>query len=473
MFLVQLSTRIEKLFNNFLNMTKIQSINPFTEEINWEFELLDENQMNAKIDLAHQSYLQWKIVPKSEKKKLFLNLAQIIEDDINVLAKLQTIEMGMLYTASMNGLLWTAKLIRWFANNFEQILAPTEFDSEWFQWQIMYDPLGVIFWIGPWNFPFNQILRAAIPNILAWNTTVYKHASNVPLCAMKIEELFLKAWFMEGVYINLPIPSSLSEKVLSNPKIAWVNLTGWEWAGRAIWALSWYNLKPSVLELGWNDAFVVCDTDNLNSIIDSAVAGRIKNGGQACNSSKRFIVTEQYYDVFCEKVAKKMSHLILWDPLDEKTQLQPLSSEKLLLEVDAQVQKSIQDGAKLLTWGKRIERKWFFYAPTVLKDVIPWVASYDEEIFWPVMSVIKSKDLSDSIRIANDSSFWLCACVYWDNHLQVREVASKIEAGIVFINSPASSKASLPFGGVKKSWYGKENWPDWLLAFTNKKVILY
>lgn len=454
-------------------MKKIQSINPFTEEINWEFETLDEAEIDSKIDLAHFAYLSWKMTSNDEKRELFLNLAKVIEDDILEIAKLQTIEMWMLYSNSVNWLKSSSTLIRWFANNFIKILAPTEIDLDWLKWITMYDPLWVIFWIAPWNFPYNQVLRAAIPNILAWNVVVYKHASNVPMCALKIEELFLKAWFPKWIYTNMQINSNLSEKVIKNKKIVWVNLTGWEYAWISIGSLAWANLKPSVLELGWNDAFIVCDSHNLDYIIDEAVLWRMKNWWQACNASKRFIVREVDYYEFCNKLAEKMSKLVVWDPMDEKTQVQPLSSKKLLQEVDEQVTRSIRDWAKLLTWWKIIEGNWFFYAPTVLIDVVPWIASYDEEIFWPVASVIKSRDLDDSVRIANDSSFWLCACVYWDNQTQLLEVSKKIEVGMVFINSLAWSKASQPFGWIKKSWYWKENWPDWLLAFTNKKVILY
>lgn len=453
-------------------MKKIQSINPYTWVLNWEFELFSEEEIDSKIEKAHSAYLKWKITPNSKKKELFLNLAKIIEDDIFEIWKLQTLEMWMLYSNSVSWLRVTIALIRWFANNFEEILSPKEFDNDWLKWVIMYDSIWVIFWIAPWNFPYNQVLRAAVPNILAWNTTVYKHASNVPLCALKLEELFLKAGFIEWIYTNFPINSSYSGKVIKNKKIVWVNLTGWENAWISIGSLAWANLKPSVLELGWNDAFVVCDTTNLDSIIDMAVLWRMKNWWQACNASKRFIVIDKYYDEFCIALADKMSKLVVWDPMDEKTQVQPLSSKKLLQEVDEQVLRSIKDWAKLLTWWKIIEGNWFFYAPTVLADVCSWIASYDEEIFWPVASVIKSKDLEHSIRIANDSSFWLCCCVFWDNKTQLLEVSKKIEAGMVFINSLAGSKSSLAFWWIKKSWYWKENWPDGLMAFTNKKVIL-
>lgn len=454
-------------------MATLKSINPYTEELNWEFPIFSEHEMNSKIDLAHEAYLKWKKVPKSEKKNLFLNLAKIIEDDISEIAKLQTIEMWMLYKESVLWLKWTVSLIRWFSENFEEILKEEEFETMWMKVKNQYDPIWVIFWIAPRNLPYNQVLRAAVPNILAWNTTIYKHSSNVPMIAMKIEELFLKAGFPVWIYTNFPIPSSFSEKVLANKKVVWVNLTGSENAWKAVWSLAWFNIKPSVLELGWNDAFVVCNTSNLDSIVDFAVLWRMRNWWQTCNSSKRFIVLEKYYDEFCEKLAKKMSKLLVWDPMDEKTQVQPLVSKQAILEIEEQVSKSVNSWAKLLTGGKIIDRKWFFFEPTVLADVKSSVYSYDEEIFWPVSSVIKSNSLEESIKIANDSSFWLSACVFWDNEKEILEVASEIEAWMIFLNKTAASKASLPFGWVKKSWYWKENWEEWLKVFTNKKVIIY
>jgi len=219
--------------------------------------------VNEKIAIAHDAYLEWKKVPKAERKELFLKLADELEKDIDECARLETIEMWMLNHVSKAGLEKTANLIRWFANNFEEILGEKDYESEWMKVKEMYDPIWVIFWIAPWNFPFNQLLRAAVPNILAWNTQVYKHSSNVPMTAIKIEELFDKAGFPKWVYTNLFVSSSLSEDIISNKYIAWVNLTWSEKAWEVVWSLAWKYLKPSVLELGWNDAFVVLEDSDM------------------------------------------------------------------------------------------------------------------------------------------------------------------------------------------------------------------
>ncbi|QFR39586.1 aldehyde dehydrogenase family protein [Candidatus Gracilibacteria bacterium 28_42_T64] len=451
----------------------IQSINPYTEEVNAEFELLDDTQIENKIKIAHEGYQEWKRTPRSEKKKLFLQLADVIESDLEAIAKLQTLEMGMLDTESVGGVKGTVKLIRWFANNFEEILGEEEFETEGLKGKYMYDPLGVIFGVAPWNFPYNQVLRAAIPNILAGNTVIYKHASNVPMCAQKLEDLFRQAGFREGIYTNMLVSSSKTEFILSNDYIAGVNLTGGEGAGKVIGSIAGNNLKPSVLELGGNDAFIVCDTDNLDEIVEAGAQARMANGGQKCNSSKRFIVLEKYYDEFCEKFAKKFSELQAGDPMDHSTTIPPLAKKGAVKDIENQVSKTVSEGAELLVGGKAMDRKGFFFAPTVLKNVTADMTSYKEEVFGPVASIIKSSSIEESIKIANDSDFGLCGCVYGDNQEQLIQVASQVETGMIFINKPAGSKASLPFGGVKKSGYGKENGPDGLKAFTNKKVVLY
>ena len=452
---------------------KLMSVNPYSEVLNWEFDLIEEKELDEIIKTAHKAFLEWRFTASSEKKNLFLGLASELEKDIDECARLQTIEMWMLFGISKTWLKNTANLIRWFANNFEEILWEKDFESEWIKAKSLYDPLWVIFWVAPWNFPFNQLLRAAVPNIIAWNTQIYKHSSNVPMCAKKIQDLFDKAWFKKWIYTNIFVSSSLSEYIISNKYIIWVNLTGSERAWSTVWSLAWKYLKPSVLELWWNDAFVLCDTNNLDDMVDRAVKARIKNAWQACNSSKRFIVMEKHYDEFCNKFAQKMENLVVWDPMLPETELWPISSLKSVEDMEKQIQRAVDSWATLMTWWKRLNMKWYFLAPSVLKNVTTSVSSFNEEIFWPVASIIKSRDLEHSIELANSTDFWLSASVHWDDIPQLTEVAKKLDWGMIFVNNIAWSKASFPFGWIKKSWYWKENGPDWLKAFTNKKVILY
>jgi succinate-semialdehyde dehydrogenase/glutarate-semialdehyde dehydrogenase len=453
-------------------MPKIQSINPYNQEINWEFELLTRDELSNKIDIANTAFKSWKNTNFAEKKALFLKLAEVFEKNQEEMAKIQTIEMGMLYSESFAWLKNTAVLTRWFANNFEEILADEEFDTEGLQGYTSYDPIGVLYGVAPWNFPFNQVLRAAIPNILAGNTVVYKHASNVPMAWVMIEKLFLEAGFPVWVYQNIIISSRESEYILSRDEVKGMNLTGWEFAGQVLWSLAGKNLKPSVLELGWNDAFIVCDSEDLDAVALAAVKARNSNWGQKCNSSKRIIVTQNNYEEFKTHFVKHMEAQKIWDPMLADTQMPPLSSKKLVEEIHDQVTRTVDDWGKILVWGKKIEWIWNFYTPTIL-EVDETMTSFKEEVFGPVASLIKAIDLDDAVRIANNSDFGLCGCVFGDKPEQTRAVARQIDTGMVFINKPAWSKASLPFGWIKKSGFWKENGPEGLKAFTNKKVIIY
>ena len=456
-------------------MATIQSINPYNEKINWEFELLSDDQINEKIETAHNAYLEWKDVSFEEKAKLFHKFADVVEANIDEFAKLQTLEMGMLYTISKAGMQWTIKLARWFADNAESVLKDEEFDYGDVKWKFQYNWLGVIYWVAPWNFPYNQVLRAAIPNILAWNTQVYKHASNVPMCAAQIEDFFKQAGFPKGIYQNMHISSSKSEMIMEHKHVRGLNLTGGERAGRVLWALAGKNLKPSVLELGWNDAFIVADHDDMNKIVEIALAWRMRNGGQTCTGSKRFIVPAKYYDEFCDKFTKAMSSQKMWDPMDESVEVQPLCQASAVDEVHRQVQQSIKDGAKLLTgWNKTsINGKGFFYEPTVLADVTSDIYSFHEEVFGPVASVIKAHDIDHSIELANAIELGLGWVVAWDDQDQMKYIAERMDTGMVYFNKPAASLPCIPFGWIKKSGYGQENGPEGLRSFTSKKVIVY
>lgn len=452
-------------------MSPLISQNPYTGDINKTFETVSNEQLTTLIEKAHNAYISRKTTPTTKKKELFLRMADILDERIDAYAKIETIEMWRLYGLAQNGLKGTANLIRWFANNFETILANEPIDTEWMTWHIQYDPIGVIYWVAPWNFPFNQLLRAAVPNILAGNTQLYKHSSNVPMCLEAIQALFDDAGFPEGVFTALYITSSQSEQIIAHPAVQWVNLTGSEDAGSAIGALAGKYLKRSVLELWGNDAFVVLDHTDTDAIVAQATACRLSNGWQRCNSSKRFIILEKYYDKFVEKFADFMSKQTVGDPMDPNTQVPPMSSARLVQDIHAQVTKTIAEWGKLLTGWVILDAEKNLYAPTVLA-VDQTMTSWKEEVFWPVASVMKAKDIAEAIVLANTSDFWLSAVVYGDDIAQCKQVAVQLEWGMIFINQPPGSKASLPFGWVRKSGYGKENGPDGLKAFTNRKVVL-
>lgn len=451
---------------------KIQSINPFTEEVNAEFSLLTREELSKKIDTAYDAFLSWKKTPNSEKKELMLKLADVIEKNQSEMAEIEMKEMGMLYDFSFAGLIKSINLIRWFANNFEEILAKKTFESNWLKVQSQFDPVWVIYGVAPWNFPFNQVLRAAVPNILAWNTTIYKHASNTPIAWQKIEELFLEAGFPVWIYQNIFVSGSESEYILSRKEVQWVNLTGSEWAWSSVWALAWKYLKKSVLELWWNDAVIITETSDIEKTAKEIVLARMWNNWQRCNSPKRAVVLEKYYDDFVKFAVETAKNMKIWDPKNSETQIWPMAKKELIDDMQKQIDKTVSEWAKLAFGWKKIEWKWFFYPPTILADVTPEMTSFNEEIFWPVLSIIKVKNIDEAIKLANETDFWLCGMVYWENPDELKNIAEKMEAGMIFLNKPAASQASLPFGGVKKSGYGKENWPDWLKAFANEKIIV-
>lgn len=454
-------------------MATLQSINPYNGHVNAEFETLTNDEITQKIEIAQEAYLDWKDTSWERRKELFHKLADVMEEGAERYAELQTIEMGMLYSESLGGFQKTVELCRWFADNAEVYLEAHAHDQFGTKWEFHYDPLGVIFGVGPWNFPFNQVLRAAIPNIIAGNTQLYKHASNVPMCGAQIELFFHDAGFPNGVYTNLFVSSSQSEHIISNLHVKWVNLTGSEWAGSAVGALAGKYLKPSVLELGGNDALVLLEHENMDELIPKIAACRLGAGGQKCNSAKRYVVLDKHYDEFVEKMWAYISNQKMWDPMKEYTDTPPLARKDLIQEVNTLVQDTINEWARLIAgWHISGDDGQFFEA-TLLADITPDMTSYKKEIFGPVATVIKSSSIEESIRIANDSDFGLSATVFWDNQDQCKEVARKLDGGMIFINQGAGSKPHLPFGWVRNSGYGKENGVDGLRAFTNKKIILY
>ncbi len=454
-------------------MPKISSINPYSGETHATFETLTDQQIQQKIENAQSAFSHWKNTSFTERRDMFHSLADVIEEDYEETAKLQTQEMWMLYSASLQGMKWTITLIRWFADNAETYLGAQDYELNGTQGKMLYDPLGVIFGIGPWNFPYNQILRAAVPNILAGNTQLYKHASNVPLCALQIEKWFLQAGFPEGVYQNLFMSSAQSEFVISHKYVKWVNLTGGERAWSVIGALAGKYLKPSVLELGGNDPFVVASHKDTKKMAVEAVKCRNANGGQKCNSSKRFIVPGVYYDEFVAEMTEVMKSQKIGDPMQAETQIPPMARTDLVQEIDDQVQQTLQEWARLMCGGKILWDRWEYYAPTVLADVTPEMTSYRQEVFGPVASIVRVKDIDEAIHIANESEYGLSAAVYGDDEQECRLIAERLEGGMIFINQWAASKPHLSFWWVKKSGYGKENGPEGLRAFTNKKIIIY
>lgn len=450
-----------------------QIFNPANWELLEKYNYINREELDFKIQRWNEAFKKWKLTSFEERKNLFLKLASLMIDKKENLAKTSTKEMWMLYKNSLWDVSKSASWITYFANNFSNILNEKEFSEWWISWKIIFEPLWLIYSISPWNFPYNQVFRNAVPNILAWNTILSKHASNVVWCSRLIEELFLEAWFPVWVYQNLVISSNDSEYIISNNLVKWTNITWWDKAWRIVWKLAWEYIKPSILELWWNDPFLLLDTNDLDKIVELAVVWRLTSCWQKCSSSKRFIILEKYYEDFCNKLKEKFESLIIWDPFDEKTDIWPLAKIELLDELEYMVEDSLSKWAKLLTWWKRLSKKWFYFKPTIVSEVRSWMKLFDEESFWPVASIIKADNINDAIEKANNSRFWLASTVITADKDLFNDVSKKLETWNVFWNKIPTSYPFLPYWWVKDSWYWKELWENWLKNFVIEKVIVY
>lgn len=450
-----------------------QIINPADWKELYSYNYISREELDEKIQKAENAYAYWKNTSFEERKTLFQKLASLMLENKEELAKLDTQEMWMLYSWAFWDISKSATGIVYTVENFETWISPKEFSEGGISWKIVYEPMGIVYTVSPWNFPYNQVFRNACPNILAWNVVLSKHASNVVWVARKIEELFLQAWFPEWVYQNIEISASESEYIISHPSVRWTNITGWDRAWRVIWSLAWKYIKPSVLELGWSDPFILLDTADLDKTVELAVTWRLSSCGQKCNSSKRLIILEEYYTDFCKKLARAFWELKIWDPFDSETKVWPLAKEEALSDLETLVNESVKAWAKLLIWWKRVDMPWFYFEPTVVCDIEPGMSLFDEETFWPVAAVIKARDVDHAIELANNSRFGLTAWVFTQDKDKFEYVSHRLESWSVFWNKIPTSYPFLPYGWIKDSWYGRELGETGIKNFMNEKVIAY
>ena len=449
----------------------IASINPATNNTFETFHPMEHDDVMAAIESAHDAYLSWQNQSFEDRKTKLLQFAKLLRADADTFAQLITKEMGKRISESQQEIEYCADIAEYYATGAQRFLADQSLDVYEADAYLRYEPLGVLLGVMPWNFPFYQVVRFAAPNIMAGNTVLVKHASNVPKCAMAIEELFTECGLPKGVYTNLFIPPEFVEAIVSDKRVQGVSLTGSEAAGASVAAIAGKNLKRSVLELGGNDAFIVLEDADLESTVDLAVRGRTVNAGQSCVAAKRFIVVESVAQEFLSAFKEQMAALKLGDPMDENTTLAPLSSEDAALKLLEKVQSTIDAGATVLLGGDRPDREGAYFNPTILTDITPEMPTYDQELFGPVASVYVVKDEAEAIALANDSSFGLGGSIFTTDIEHGRRVAEQIESGMVFINQPTQSQADLPFGGIKNSGYGRELSHLGILEFINKKLI--
>ncbi len=446
-----------------------QSINPYTKKLLSTYEVFDQEKIALTIERSDRAFRKWKQNSIQERAGFLKTLALELRHKKPELAILITSEMGKIISESQAEIEKCAWLCDYYAEHASEMLEEKGMPSDGTVSYIRFEPLGVIYAIMPWNFPFWQVLRFAIPTITTGNTVVLKHAPNVFGCALAIENLFTEAGFPKGVFSNLFITVEQSDQVISNPLIQGVTLTGSQKAGRSVAAAAGKHLKKTVMELGGSDPLIVLGDADLKKACQTGTASRMLNSGQVCIAAKRFIVEESIHDQFVEEHKFLMEQLKSGDPMDAGTNLGPIARTDLIDTIERQVRETVRLGAHLITGGKRINNN--FYAPTLLTGVKKGMPACDEEIFGPVSVVIPAKDYHDAVRIANDTPFGLGASVWTQNLEVAEEMALKIEAGSVFINGMTKSDPRLPFGGIKQSGYGRELSLCGLLEFTNIKTV--
>lgn len=449
----------------------IQSINPYTQNLIAIHPSLNSEQLSGEIEKSAKSFQIWKKLSYKERSVLFLKMAELLRKNKEKHALLISTEVGKIIRESRAEIEKCAWLCEYYAEHTEKILMNESIVSDASKSFVRFEPMGIIYAIMPWNFPFWQVLRAALPTIMAGNTMLLKHAPNVIGCATTIENLFIDSGFPEHVFKSLIIPIELSEQVIAHPAVCGVSLTGSLQAGSEVASQAGKYLKKSIMELGGSDPFIVLKDADISLACKTGLASRMLNAGQVCISAKRFIVEESIYDQFVEEHKKLLQKLKLGDPLSEDTDMGPMAREDLLISIENQVNKSVEMGAKIIIGGKRLNSKDWFYEPTIITNVTNNMPVFREETFGPVSVIIKVKDANDAIKIANDSSMGLGASL-WTNKPEIAEkMASQIEAGAVFINGMTKSDPRIPFGGIKQSGYGRELGAYGIKEFVNIKSV--
>jgi succinate-semialdehyde dehydrogenase / glutarate-semialdehyde dehydrogenase len=449
----------------------ISTINPATGKSVRTFEPYTAARINESLDQAVAAYRQHRGASFSERAKHMRAAAGILDAECRELGRLMTLEMGKPYKAAVAEAEKCAAACRYYADNAERFLADEPVNIEESRAWVAFQPLGAVLAIMPWNFPFWQVFRFAAPALMAGNVGILKHASNVPQCALAIEDIFRRAGFVDGAFQTLLVGSDAVEGIIADPRVSAVTLTGSEAAGRSVAALAGRSLKKSVLELGGSDPFVVMPSADLESAVSTAVTARMINNGQSCIAAKRFIVHEKIYDEFLSKFVARVAAIRIGDPMDEQTELGPLATAAIRDGLDAQVKTSVAKGARVLTGGKRLERDGWFYAPTVLADIPSDVPAARDELFGPVASVFKANDLTDAVRIANGTTFGLGASAWTRDDAEQDHFIAEIESGLLFINGMVASDPRLPFGGVKNSGFGRELGAFGIREFVNVKSV--
>lgn len=449
----------------------IASINPATGETTKTFEPLSESELNEKLQRAADTFRSYRNTTLAERKPMMMRAAEILESEKHELARLMTTEMGKPIKGAVAEAEKCALVCRYYAENARRHLAEQVVETNATKSYVRFDPLGPVLAVMPWNFPFWQVFRFAAPALMAGNVGLLKHASNVPQCALAIEDIFRRAGFPEGAFQTLLVGSEAVQRILEDARVVAVTLTGSEPAGRSVAGIAGKQIKKTVLELGGSDPFIVMPSAELAEAVTVAVKARTINNGQSCIAAKRFIVAADIYDEFERRFVAEMKALRVGDPLDESTDIGPLATEQILKDVDEQVKTSLAAGSLILTGGKKLDRVGNYYEPTVLVNIPLDSPASCEEIFGPVAMLFRVANIDAAIELANATTFGLGASAWTNERSEQERFASELEAGSVFINGMVASDPRLPFGGIKSSGYGRELSEFGIHEFVNIKTV--
>jgi len=448
-----------------------QSINPFDGKTVESFNEMTDGELETAIQTAATCFETWRTKTYAERAVVIAKAAALMHQNVDGLAHTMTLEMGKRISEARGEVEFSSRILAYYAKNAERFLAPVKLNPTVGEAHMESSPIGVVFGIEPWNFPYYQLARVAGPHLMAGNVLIVKHAGCVPQCAIAFEKLLIEAGAPVGLWTNLLISHDQADKVIDDPRIKGVCLTGSVAAGQSVAARAGRNLKISSMELGGSDAFIVLEDADLERTVKWAVWGRMYNTGQTCCAAKRFIVVDSLADKFLDRFQAALEALNAGDPMDEKTTLGPLSSEGALVQLLEQVNSAVAKGATLVMGGTRIDRPGSFMAPTILTDIKPENPAFRDEFFGPVALFFRVKNEAEAIALANDSDFGLGGSVWTQDVERGKRVASQVETGMMFINNIDWSDAELPFGGIKNSGYGRELGDMGIQEFVNKKLV--
>lgn len=447
---------------------EFKSINPYNLEVVATYEEQSKSEIENILERSDKAFKTWRTTTFAERAKLMKRAGEVLRENAEAYGKMITLEMGKPITEAKGEVKKCAVACDYYADNAEQFLADEMIETDATKSFVRHEPIGCVFAVMPWNFPFWQVFRYAAPTLMAGNVCVLKHAGNVFGSALLIEEVFKKAGFPEDVFQNIFMDHDKTEDIISNPVVKAITLTGSERAGSSVAALAGKYIKKSLLELGGSNSFIVWADADLDATVKTAVNARMMNAGQSCIAAKRFIIVEEVYDAFVEKFVAEIGKLKAGDPMHDDTTIGPLARVDLAEQLQKQVQKSVEKGADLLCGGKQTDA---FHEPTILGNVTPGMAAFDEETFGPLAAMIKAKNIDHAFELSEQSKFGLGVTVCTENTEKALTHVYRVSDGAYFINELVKSDPRLPFGGTKTSGYGRELCKDGILEFVNRKTV--